>query len=55
MPIEQMTDADLMAAFFSFCRKARVAHESGETAMHRAYMALVRPMESELLRRSASQ
>ena len=51
MPIEKMTSADLLEHHRDMMRKARVARADGDLDMAQAYLAIVRPMNVEMLKR----
>jgi hypothetical protein len=51
MPIEQMTDAELSQAHSEMLLKGRVAREEGDLDLAQRYLAFIRPMNAEMLRR----
>lgn len=52
MPIEQMTDSDLLAAHQEMLAKARVARADGDLDMAQRYLTIIRPMNAEMARRT---
>ena len=51
MPIEEMTNADLLAAQRELMAKARVARAAGDLDMAQRYLRVIRPMNFEMQRR----
>jgi hypothetical protein len=51
MPIEEMTNTDLLAAQRELMAKARVARASGDLDMAQRYLRVIRPMNFEMQRR----
>jgi hypothetical protein len=51
MPIEEMTNTDLLAAQRELMAKARVARASGDLDMMQRYLTFIRPLNNEMQRR----
>jgi hypothetical protein len=51
MPIEEMTNTDLLAAQRELMAKARVARAAGDLDMAQRYLRVIRPMNFEMQRR----
>jgi hypothetical protein len=51
MPIEEMTNTDLLAAQRELMAKARVARDAGDLDMAQRYLRVIRPMNFEMQRR----
>lgn len=51
MPIEQMTNTDLLAAQQEMLAKAKVARADGDLDFAQRYLTIIRPMNLEMARR----
>jgi hypothetical protein len=51
MPIEEMTNTDLLAAQRELMAKAKVARAAGDLDMAQRYLTFIRPMNHEMARR----
>jgi hypothetical protein len=51
MPIEEMTNTDLLAAQRELMAKARVARAAGDLDMAQRYLRVISPMNFEMQRR----
>lgn len=51
MPIEQMTNTDLLAAQQEMLAKAKVARADGDLDLAQRYLTIIRPMNLEMARR----
>jgi hypothetical protein len=51
MPIEELSNTDLLAAQQEMLAKAKVARADGDLDMAQRYLAFIRPMNREMARR----
>lgn len=51
MPIEELSNTDLLAAQRELVAKAKVARADGDLDMAQRYLAVIRPMNFEMARR----
>lgn len=51
MPIEELSNTDLLAAQRELMAKAKVARADGDLDMAQRYLAVIRPMNFEMARR----